>query len=80
MRKYIINMTQPPQFGPCPPRFADLKKEIAAAYPDFEAGVTKAWGEILVELEKTTKEIAASGSQVSGIVACAARSLTGYFG
>ncbi|KAH9945206.1 uncharacterized protein BXZ73DRAFT_86740 [Epithele typhae] len=56
-------MAQPPQFGPCPPRMADLKKEIAASYPDFEAGVTRAWGEILVELEKTTKEIASQGSQ-----------------
>ena len=57
-------MTQPPQFGPCPPRFSDLKKEIAASYTDFEAGVTKAWGEILAELDKVTKEIASQGSQV----------------
>ena len=68
------------ELGPCPPRLVELKKQIAGAYPDFEARTTKAWGEILVELEKTTKEIAASGSQVSGIVACAAKSLTGYFG
>ena len=53
-----------PDFGPCPPRLVDLKKQIAASYPDFEARVTKAWGEILVELEKVTKEIAAGGSQV----------------
>ena len=53
-----------PQFGPCPPRFVELKKEIAAAYPDFEAGVTKAWREIPAELEKVTGEIARKGSQV----------------
>ncbi|TFK91415.1 DUF1479-domain-containing protein [Polyporus arcularius HHB13444] len=52
-----------PQFGPLPPRFVDLKKEIAASYPDFEANVTKAWGEILAEAEKITKEIASQGSQ-----------------
>ncbi|KAI0749829.1 DUF1479-domain-containing protein [Daedaleopsis nitida] len=52
-----------PQFGPCPPRLVDLKKEIAASYPDFEARAIKAWGEILVELEKVTKEIAQEGSQ-----------------
>ena len=54
-----------PQFGPCPPRFVDLKKEIAASYPDFEANATKAWGEILAEAEKVTKEIASEGSKVS---------------
>lgn len=54
-----------PQFGPCPPRLVDLKKEIAASYPDFEARVTKAWAELLVELDKVTKEIASEGSQVS---------------
>lgn len=56
-----------PQFGPCPPRLVDLKKEIAASYPDFEARVTKAWAELLVELDKVTKEIASEGSQVSSI-------------
>ncbi|PIL29830.1 hypothetical protein GSI_08037 [Ganoderma sinense ZZ0214-1] len=51
-----------PEFGPLPPRFAELKREIIASYPDFEARVTKAWGEILTELDKVTKEIAAQGS------------------
>ncbi|KAH9902605.1 DUF1479-domain-containing protein [Cubamyces lactineus] len=51
------------ELGPCPPRFVELKKEIAGSYPDFEARVTKAWGEILQELEKVTKEIASKGSQ-----------------
>ena len=53
------------ELGPCPPRFVELKKEIAGSYPDFEARVTKAWGEILQELEKVTKEITGKGSQVS---------------
>ncbi|KAH9847534.1 DUF1479-domain-containing protein [Lenzites betulinus] len=49
--------------GPCPPRFVELKKEIAASYPDFEARVTKAWGEILEALDSRTKDIAQKGSQ-----------------
>ncbi|KAI0775032.1 DUF1479-domain-containing protein [Trametes elegans] len=51
------------ELGPCPPRLVELKKEIAGAYPDFEARATKAWGEILQELDKVTKEIANGGSQ-----------------
>ena len=57
-------MSTPSEFGPLPPRFAELKKEIAVSIPDFEARATKAWGEILVELNKATKEIAAKGSAV----------------
>ena len=57
-------MSTSSEFGPLPPRFAELKKEIAASIPDFEARATKAWGEILVELDKATKEIAAKGSAV----------------
>ena len=60
-----------PQFGPCPPRFSDLKKEIADSYTDFEAGITKAWGEILTELDKVTKDIASQGSQVGDHTALA---------
>ncbi|EJF64698.1 hypothetical protein DICSQDRAFT_99988 [Dichomitus squalens LYAD-421 SS1] len=55
-------MANPADFGPLPPRFAELKKEIVGSYPDFEARATKAWGEILVELDKATKDIAAQGS------------------
>ena len=58
-----------PEFGPLPPRFTELKKEIIASYPDFEARATKAWGEILAELDKATKEIAAQGSSVRLILA-----------
>ncbi|CAK5269425.1 unnamed protein product [Mycena citricolor] len=45
-----------------PPRFADLKREIASANPNFEQNLTRAWGELLVELEKATSDIAAQGS------------------
>ncbi|KAM5544876.1 hypothetical protein V8D89_001774 [Ganoderma adspersum] len=55
-------MSTTSDFGPLPPRFADLKKEIAVSIPDFETRATKAWGEILVELDKATKEIATKGS------------------
>ena len=49
---------------PLPPRFADLKREIASSYPDFEQRVTKAWAEIIDQLNETTKEIAKEGSEV----------------
>ena len=60
-------MANPIEFGPLPPRFAELKKEIVASYPDFEARATKAWGEILADLDKVTRDIAAQGSAVSSI-------------
>lgn len=66
-------------FGPLPPRFADLKKEIAASIPDFEARATKAWGEILAELDKATKEIAAKGPAVSRSCASSLQMLTVLF-
>ncbi|TFK35599.1 hypothetical protein BDQ12DRAFT_611456 [Crucibulum laeve] len=44
-----------------PPRFADLKREIAATYPDFQEHATKAWSEIIEQLEEVTKVIAAEG-------------------
>jgi hypothetical protein len=47
-----------------PPRFADLKREIASSYPDFEERVTKAWAEIIDQLNETTKVIATEGSEV----------------
>ncbi|KAL0945418.1 hypothetical protein HGRIS_000910 [Hohenbuehelia grisea] len=46
-----------------PPRFADLKREIAESYPDFEERVTKAWGEILDELSKVTRDMTETGSE-----------------
>lgn len=48
-----------------PPRFVDLKREIAASYPDFEARATRAWGEIVEHLHESTKDIIDSGSDVS---------------
>ncbi|EKM54672.1 uncharacterized protein PHACADRAFT_258661 [Phanerochaete carnosa HHB-10118-sp] len=51
-----------PVFGPCPPRFAEIKRQIAVSYPDFETRVTKAWVDLLSELDKVTEEIASQGS------------------
>ncbi|TFY82741.1 hypothetical protein EWM64_g1272 [Hericium alpestre] len=47
-----------------PSRFADLKRDIAASYPDFEAHATRAWGEILKELDGSTKEIIQKGTDI----------------
>jgi hypothetical protein len=48
-----------------PPRFADLKREIAALYgPSFEACVTHAWKEVVEQLQKVTSEIADGGPEV----------------
>lgn len=47
-----------------PARFRELKHKIAAQYPDFENKATTAWGEILEELAKVSKEIKAAGSNV----------------
>ncbi|KAF4579939.1 hypothetical protein EYR36_001759 [Pleurotus pulmonarius] len=49
--------------GGMPPRFVDLKQEIASSYPDFEQRATKAWNEILGALEEVTKNIAEGGSE-----------------
>lgn len=51
--------------GPLPPRFADLKREIADTYgPDFEQRITVAWADLLAELHKSTLEIEHAGSNV----------------
>ncbi|OBZ72402.1 Uncharacterized protein YbiU [Grifola frondosa] len=50
-----------PELGPCPPRLVEVKQEIAASYPNFQERVTKAWADILGELEKVTAEIASQG-------------------
>jgi hypothetical protein len=44
-----------------PARFADLKVSIASSYPDFEQNVTRAWGEILQELNNLTKAVKEEG-------------------
>jgi hypothetical protein len=46
-----------------PLRFVDIKRDIAAAYPDFEKKATTAWREILEELSKTTEDIKKAGSE-----------------
>ncbi|KAG6853314.1 hypothetical protein C0991_005240 [Blastosporella zonata] len=47
---------------PLPARFSDLKREIAASYPDFQKHATKAWGEIIAQLKVVTESIAQAGS------------------
>lgn len=49
---------------PLPARFSDLKREIAAAYPDFEERATRAWIEIIEQLKDITTDIANNGSEV----------------
>lgn len=49
---------------PLPARFSDLKREIAAAYPDFEERATRAWIEIIEQLKDVTTDIANNGSEV----------------
>ena len=66
------NMAQP-DFGPCPPRFADIKRQIAASYPDFEERATRAWADILAELDKATTDIARQGSEVTSPNTCLSR-------
>ncbi|KAJ7919248.1 hypothetical protein B0H13DRAFT_2230932 [Mycena leptocephala] len=45
-----------------PPRFAVIKHAIASTYPNFEQHLTKAWNEVLLELDKVTKIIAKEGT------------------
>lgn len=47
-----------------PPRFLDLKKEIASSYPDFAERATKTWTGILEQLRKVNVDIAKAGSDV----------------
>ena len=54
-----------PELGPCPPRFTELKKDIADSYPDFQERATKAWNELLGELKTGTASIAQQGSEVT---------------
>ncbi|KAJ3555054.1 hypothetical protein NM688_g2785 [Phlebia brevispora] len=53
-----------PQLGPCPPRLADLKREIANSYPHFAENITQAWNDVLTELKTVTDIIATKGSDV----------------
>jgi hypothetical protein len=44
-----------------PERFADLKREIVAATPDYERRLTESWNDLLQELDERTIEIADEG-------------------
>ncbi|KAJ7488042.1 hypothetical protein FB451DRAFT_1226299 [Mycena latifolia] len=48
--------------APLPPRFTEIKRAIAATNPNFEQDLTKAWKEVLAELDTVTKTIAKEGS------------------
>jgi len=48
-----------------PARFADLKREIAEATPDYERRLTESWNDLLQELDRRTTEIANEGPNVS---------------
>jgi hypothetical protein len=50
--------------GSLPTHFADIKREIAAATPDFEAKFTAAWSDLIAELALRTEQIAKAGSDV----------------
>ncbi|KAJ7018529.1 hypothetical protein C8F04DRAFT_1207065 [Mycena alexandri] len=45
-----------------PPRFTGIKHAIASTKPNFEQHLTKAWNEVLTELDKVTKMIAKEGT------------------
>ncbi|RXW25498.1 hypothetical protein EST38_g297 [Candolleomyces aberdarensis] len=44
-----------------PQRFAQIKQDIAASYPDFEKQATEAWTEIIHELNKAAETIGSQG-------------------
>ena len=48
-----------------PERFVDLKREIASSYPNFQERVTKAWADVLEQLEARTNLIIGGGPSVS---------------
>lgn len=50
---------------PYPPRFVDLKREIASSFPDFEARLTQAWKEVIGELIAFSDKVQREGSDVS---------------
>ncbi|KAJ6596049.1 DUF1479-domain-containing protein [Mycena sp. CBHHK59/15] len=50
---------------PLPLRFVEIKRNIAASNPNFQEHTTQAWNEVLVELDKVTRNIIKDGSDVS---------------
>lgn len=51
-------------FSPLPPRFAELKQQIATSIPGFEKRAINAWSELLKELKVTTNEISTKQTEV----------------
>lgn len=51
-----------------PPRFIDLKKEIASTYPDFAQRATEAWAGIIEQLQSVNADIAKVGSGVMSLL------------
>ncbi|KZT20478.1 DUF1479-domain-containing protein [Neolentinus lepideus HHB14362 ss-1] len=51
-------------FQPMPPRFVELKYEIAKSYPDFQKRATEAWARLLLSLALSTQQIAKEGTNI----------------
>ncbi|KZT20479.1 DUF1479-domain-containing protein [Neolentinus lepideus HHB14362 ss-1] len=47
-----------------PPHFVDIKREIAASYPDFQGRTIAAWKRLLQELAKSTEQIGREGTNI----------------
>lgn len=54
--------------GPLPPRFVELKEEIASSYPNFQERVPTAWADLLRELKTATDDIAAQQTEVCELI------------
>lgn len=48
-----------------PARFANLKRKIAEATPDYKGRLTESWNDLLQELDRRTAEIANETSVVN---------------
>jgi hypothetical protein len=47
-----------------PPRFTEIKRAIASGSPNFKQDLTKAWKEVLDQLNEVTQTIAKEGTAV----------------
>ena len=61
----ITTMNADRNSNPFPPRFLELKRQIASEHPNFEAHVTQAWKEIIEELVAFAARIETEGTNVS---------------
>lgn len=61
-----------------PARFSDLKRDIAAAYPNFEERATRAWIEIIEQLKDVTTDIVNNGPEVRAHFQMISLFLTGF--